>query len=291
MQRKEGIMPIPEGLRKKYQPPTPAEVLPPEDWLQKEVDEAISFILKGSPNVFHASSLGDDPRILFLKFIGVFEEKIEARIARAFGTGNAIHERWAKDLEKTKRHLRKEETVPFHGHLPIRGRLDFIIRAPTGEPCLIELKSINSYGFKNLTEPDRKHVVQWTYYAAQMQIKDGYLVYEQKDTHELKCFQMVLANGTVYAFLKGREIARWESLLEKIYEELEYTMWCTRNNAVPQMCTSCKLSGKCKHPKICKEQEGKHKLVTLDDWRKMYGNVRQGSGTDRGDSNTSPPQG
>jgi len=71
----------------------------------------------------------------------------------------------------------------------ISGRVDAIV-AVDDQNYVLELKSIGSYGFKLLDEPRLEHVHQLQLYMHFFKIPQGILLYENKDNHQLKEFDI-----------------------------------------------------------------------------------------------------
>ena len=260
------MSPIPKGLRKKFSPQSSSF---DEGWLKKTLNKSLGFTMKAKPGVFHASSLGEDARVLLWRFLGIFEEEISAQQARKMGRGTAIHTTWAKDLQNAGVLVVAEKPV---NEGSIHGRLDFIVRPPvgTGEPqirevFLLELKSQGPFPFGKTLEPDYRALCQWTFYSYKENIPKGYIIYESMDTQDTKYFYCVRENKDVYVYLNQVVIAEWPNLVNDIFEKTYYVTWCASHNALPDKCAGC-IQG-CRYPKICEEQVKTRKLVTLDEWR------------------------
>lgn len=266
-------MPIPEGLRRKFSPPAPQPVKSgvPDDWLGAEVDEGISFVMESKPGVLHVSNLGDDARVLVLRFLGLLKEHIPAHNARAMGTGTAIHGRWEKDLRQAGLLVAAEKNVvPLPGLEVLRGRLDFIVKSRklvSGPLFLLELKTRNPYGFGQTEVPDYNALAQWSFYSYREEIPNGYIIYEEPGTQAQKYFQMWREGTTVEIYRKGTKIAEWPNLLDLLVEKVRYVLFCAQNGKFPERCAGC-VAG-CRFPGLCGPRE--EQTISLAEWRKPSG--------------------
>jgi len=77
--------------------------------------------------------------------------------------------------------IRIPEEKIFHG------RADAIVSIDN-EPYVLEIKSMNSYAFKRLEEPDKAHLKQIQLYMHYFNIDKGIILVENKDNQELKEF-------------------------------------------------------------------------------------------------------
>jgi len=91
------------------------------------------------------------------------------------------------------RHCSNTEVVASEVDIPpkdlLGGRVDAILSI-NDMNYILGLKSIGSYGFKLLNESRREHVHQLQLYLHFFKIAKGILLYENKDNHQLKEFEV-----------------------------------------------------------------------------------------------------
>ena len=125
-----------------------------------------------------------------------------------------------KYLRKAGLFLAAEQTLRIDTP-PISGRYDFLINYKDNDRAIVELKSINDKGFQGLIDsPKPEHMIQLQIYLNIMQLKNGIVVYENKNDQELKAFKVQQSADV------------WNEILER----------CLRVQAmgpldVPTMCT------------------------------------------------------
>jgi CRISPR/Cas system-associated exonuclease Cas4 (RecB family) len=136
---------------------------------------------------FYITDAGKCARAIFFKFKNVPRKEIEANILRLFDHGDHIHQLIMKPLLS----VREIHVVASEVNIPpqelVSGRADAIIS--TGkEMYVLDIKSMNSMIFRNLTEPKEENVAQLQLYLHYFKIPKGILLYVNKDNQELKEF-------------------------------------------------------------------------------------------------------
>lgn len=136
---------------------------------------------------FYITDAGKCGRAVFFKFKKAPGEEIEARVLRMFDHGDYIHQLIMKPLLST----REINIVAAEVDIPpmelVRGRADAIISE--GKTLyVLDIKSMNSMIFRNLESPKEENVDQLQLYLHFFKIKNGILLYVDKDTQELKEF-------------------------------------------------------------------------------------------------------
>jgi len=136
---------------------------------------------------FYITDAGKCPRQIFFKFKNAPRKEMEARILRIFDHGNHIHELIMRALLSS----RDIQVVASEINIPpqelISGRADAIIS--NGKDLhLLDIKSINTMGFRNLAQPKEENINQIQLYLHYFKIKNGLLLYVNKDNQELKEF-------------------------------------------------------------------------------------------------------
>ncbi len=163
---------------------------------------------------FYITDAGKCARAIFFKFKNVPRKEIEANILRLFDHGDHIHQLIMKPLLS----VREIHVVASEVNIPpqelVSGRADAIIS--TGkEMYVLDIKSMNSMIFRNLTEPKEENVAQLQLYLHYFKIPKGILLYVNKDNQELKEF--------IIAYDKKRALnllASLSDLREKIDSEI-----------------------------------------------------------------------
>lgn len=152
---------------------------------------------------FHPSALHTlcDRKLAF-EYLGIKRKEytIKGQTLRIFHNGSAMHRRWQAYFRAWGILVKHESRFSIESP-PIRGAADAIIAHPISKDhSIVELKSINSNGFSNLSGPRDDHAGQLNIYLAGHKINDGMLLYENKNTQEIKIFPVKL------------DTTRWEQL-------------------------------------------------------------------------------
>jgi len=163
---------------------------------------------------FYITDAGKCARAIFFKFKNVPRKEIEANILRLFDHGDHIHQLIMKPLLS----VREIHVVASEVNIPpqelVSGRADAIIS--TGkEMYVLDIKSMNSMIFRNLTEPKEENVAQLQLYLHYFKIPKGILLYVNKDNQELKEFIISYDKKTALNLL-----ASLSDLREKINSEI-----------------------------------------------------------------------
>ena len=200
----------------------------------KEFLKLLNEHLKGkmSPHrgqVFYPSALGSTcDRYLYASFNGLLQwEDLDPRIKRIFDVGASLEDRMDKYF--TKMNIIKAREMPLKmDSPPISGRLDFLIYHPTRGEVVLELKSINDRGFKELkSSPKHDHFIQLQIYLNMLNKDYGIVLYENKNDQNLKAFQV------------ERDVDVWNTLLERCFAIMGMSV-------LPEKCTGdtwCKCKG------------------------------------------------
>ena len=135
---------------------------------------------------FYASELGDCQRKIFFKVTGVECEAMEPRMYRLFQQGDQVHMRLMSVLYSLGVVTASEVKIPEIELF--RGRADGIL-CIDGENYVLEMKSINSFGFQKLgVMPKPEHMKQIQLYMHYFNIPKGIILMENKGNQELKEF-------------------------------------------------------------------------------------------------------
>jgi CRISPR/Cas system-associated exonuclease Cas4 (RecB family) len=136
---------------------------------------------------FYITDAGKCQRATFFKFKKAPRKKMEPRILRIFDHGDYIHQLIMKSLFG----VRKIHVVASEVNMPpmeiISGRADAILSIDNNL-YVLDIKSMNSMVFRNLTFPKEENLYQIQLYLHYFKIKKGILLYVDKDQQELKEF-------------------------------------------------------------------------------------------------------
>jgi len=147
--------------------------------LEKQVNK------KARNGKLYVSEVGKCPCQIYFEFKGYGPEKRKPETQRAFENGDKFHQRMMAALYACP----DIEVVASEIDIPpndlVGGRVDAIVSIENRN-YVLELKSIGSYGFKQLDEPRQEHVHQLQLYLHFFKIPKGILLYENKDNHQLK---------------------------------------------------------------------------------------------------------
>ncbi|MCX6760723.1 MAG: PD-(D/E)XK nuclease family protein [Candidatus Nealsonbacteria bacterium] len=153
---------------------------------------------------FYVTDAGRCPRSIFFKFKNVSREAIEANVLRMFDHGDYIHQMIMKPLLG----IRDIHVVASEINIPaqeiISGRADAIISSGK-ELFVLDIKSMNSIIFKNLTEPKPENLDQIQLYLHYFKIPKGILLYVNKDNQHLKEFVVQYDKKRAYSLIEGLE--------------------------------------------------------------------------------------
>lgn len=175
---------------------------------------------KNSPpraGVFYPSTLGNNcDRYMYMAYNGMLlGNDIPPRIQRIFDVGGAFEERFEKYLNNVKLLVDRELSIKTENP-PISGRIDFIVFPD--DPVPVELKTIKQEEYKKLRGPKPEHLLQLQLYLNMGNYKHGYVLYENKNTQDWKCFKL------------ERDEILWDSVVERCVRVMEM-------NEVPEKCT------------------------------------------------------
>ena len=192
-----------------------------DKWLLDLFDEYLTEQQK--PNragVFFPSLLGSTcDKHLYLSYRGMLAPStIHSYTRRIFDNGSFLEERMTTYFEKMG--ILKEREIPCNCEdPPISGRADFLLSHPLYSEVVLELKSINDKGFKNLRgKPKREHLIQLQLYLHLLKMERGIVLYENKNDQKLKAFQV------------KRSAKEWNALVKRCTEIQDAI-------SIPESCT------------------------------------------------------
>jgi len=148
---------------------------------------------------FYITDVGKCPRSVFFKFKNAPREKMDPRILRIYERGEYLHRNIFNILYRLKIGITTEVSIPAQEI--IAGRADAIISI-NKENYVLDIKSMNSMIFRNLTEPKEENVYQLQLYLHYFNIKKGILFYIDKDKQDIKEFLINYDPNLVQSLLK-----------------------------------------------------------------------------------------
>lgn len=239
----------------------------PGNWLIASLEGAQAYNGPGrtDPGWFHPSSLGEecDANLAF-RFLGAPGiEVIQPRLRRIFDNGSG-RDLWLKqDAHKAGISLINEYNEPYicskcglknlkddrHICIPlyhIRGDLDEWVKNPvTHRKYIVDFKTMRSDLFKALEAVKPDHHLQVHPYMFAKETYEGYVLYENKDSQELKCMPSNFENNKWQINI----VQRIERILEGLELDVVY-----RN---PTSCSQCPFfaNGICTNNDIARLKE------------------------------------
>ena len=154
---------------------------------------------------FYITDAGRCSRAIFFKFKKAPREEIEARVLRMFDHGDYIHRLILNTLFSLGLVRSSEINIP--PQQVISGRADAILTWEN-ELYVLDIKSMNSFLFKNLLQPKEENLDQLQLYLHFFNIQKGILLYVNKDTQELKEFIVIYDRARSEKLLKGLQELR-----------------------------------------------------------------------------------
>ena len=157
---------------------------------------------------FYVTDAGKCPRQIFFRFKNVPKKEMEARILRVFDHGDHIHELIMGALLGS----RDIHVISSEVNIPpqelISGRADAIISDGNKDLYVLDIKSINSMGFRSLTQPKKENTDQIQLYLHYLKIPKGILLYVNKDSQELKEFLVSYNQAQVQSLLENLTVLK-----------------------------------------------------------------------------------
>jgi CRISPR/Cas system-associated exonuclease Cas4 (RecB family) len=185
---------------------------------------------------FYITDAGKCPRSVFFKFKNAPKEPTDPRIMRIFEHGENIHRSIFNILYRLRLGVVTE--IPIPSQEIISGRADAIL-CIGNENYVLDIKSMNSMIFRNLSAPKEENVYQIQLYLHYFNIKKGILLYIDKDQQNIK------------EFFVDYDEALCKSLLDKFYalkDQVEKGLVPARLADYPRnwQCSYCPFKDVCK---------------------------------------------
>ena len=154
---------------------------------------------------FYITDAGKCPRQTFFKFKGYPRKEPEARILRVFEHGDYTHMKIMSTLFSLGIVRAAEIKIPSEEI--ISGRADAIVGIE-GKPYVLEIKSSSQFKFTKLNAPEPDHLKQVQLYMHYFKVPQAILLYEDKNTQDLKEFIVQYDPDLVQEVLKDFEILK-----------------------------------------------------------------------------------
>jgi len=204
--------------------------------LNKEVSRSLG------KKAIHPSSISGCARAIVYEMLGVSEpEKTSPGTRRIFDNGHGVHHRIESYLEKAglfdilpdgkpAREVRLKNEEYW-----IEGTADGILNID-GIKFVLEIKSINTWGFSTLDAPNWYYLDQIHLYFLCLGIPQGIFLYENKDTQVLREFV----------------VEQDDERMGKILDKIRFIQQCVEKGNLPEMTCTCRDKGKyCKFLNQC----------------------------------------
>lgn len=178
--------------------------------IKELIEELYRTRRKGKEKItFYVTDAGKCQRAIWFSLKGYPKKEPDARVTRVLEYGNHTHIRLLGALFSLGLVSAVEIEIPENDL--VHGRADAILSIK-GEPYVLEIKSVNSSKFKKGL-PDSSHIKQLQLYLYFFGIKKGILLYENKDTQDLKEFVIDYDEKIVKEVFS--EFNRLKELIEK----------------------------------------------------------------------------
>lgn len=191
-------------------------------YCEKNIEEETRFVkqvmtrgLESQERVgLHASALivGEKTfcvrqQVLSLLYRQAQGENIPVGLKRIFEEGNAIHEKWQRMFIRAGYAAVEDcDRSRFNDKLEISYTPDVIVTIPefSKDPMIVEIKSVNTYQFKNMTT-HASGVKQDQWYQRLTGIHKGFVLAEDKNTQDFKVFPVPFAPEVTDPFIERCE--------------------------------------------------------------------------------------
>ena len=157
---------------------------------------------KDSPrnrDYIYVSEVGKSKKEIYDSIVNKKSFKANARLKRILENGNKVHERYLKLFAEMRILVAAEIDAVKEDFL--HGRLDCII-TDKKQNYVVEIKSCSQWTFNKLTKPVKNHNLQIQFYMYYINIPRGFILYENKDNQQIKCFDIELDKELVEEHIK-----------------------------------------------------------------------------------------
>lgn len=158
--------------------------------------------VKKEQTSFYISEAGKCPRAVFFKFKNAPAKDLDASFLRLFDHGENMHRLIMKPLLSTRDIHVVASEVDIAPQEIVRGRADAVV-SDGKQLYVLDIKSMNSMIFRNLSQPKDENVAQLQLYLHYFKILKGILLYVDKDRLGLKEFIIDYDKNMVEKMLSG----------------------------------------------------------------------------------------
>jgi CRISPR-associated protein Cas4 len=158
---------------------------------------------------FYITDAGKCPRAVYFSMKGYPRKKKEARILRIFDRGDIIHQRLMANFYGIPQIKVVASEVDIPSKELFHGRADAIISV-NGKMYVVDIKSSNDFKFQKLKEPEPSHQYQVQLYMHYFKISQGILLYENKNTQDLKEFELKYDPGLCKKIINNFETLKYQ---------------------------------------------------------------------------------
>jgi len=137
---------------------------------------------------FYITDTGKCQRAVYFSMKGYPKKEIEPKILRVFDRGDIIHQRLMSDFYGIPEIKVTASEIDIPTRDLFHGRADAIISIEN-KLYVVDIKSSNDFKFQKLGIPDLAHIKQIQLYMHYFEISQGILIYENKNTQDLKELQ------------------------------------------------------------------------------------------------------
>lgn len=156
---------------------------------------------------FYVTDVAQCPRNIWYSFKNYPKAEAEPRVLRIMHNGDFVHKRLGEVL--VAEGMIKELEKPIPENDLFHGRVDAII-ALDNEDYIVDFKSINATKFRMLEAPQEDHEDQVQLYLHYFNMKKGALIYECKNTQDIKEFTFVYNPSRVKELLERFHILKYQ---------------------------------------------------------------------------------
>lgn len=154
---------------------------------------------------FYVTDVGKCPRAVYFKFKKYPRKEPDPRVLRIFDHGDYVHLRIMSTLFSLGIVRAAEIRIPPQEL--ISGIADAILGIE-GKPYILDIKSSSQHKFDKLLSPEPDHLKQIQLYLHYFKIPQGILLYEDKNSQELKEFIVEYDPRLVQDTLRKLEILK-----------------------------------------------------------------------------------
>ena len=178
-----------------------------DTWLNSLLEDYLRGTMKPPRSgVFHPSTLSNtcDKAVWLIYHGKMIETPLEAVVQRIFQNGDYLEKRVESWFSNIGILVAREFPVKMEKP-PMSGRIDFLIRHEMYGIIPVELKSINTSAFGQLSKPKKEHQIQLQIYLNIGNYPMGTVLYENKNDQKIK------------SYLVERDEKQWSDILDRCF--------------------------------------------------------------------------